>query len=310
MSKTAFVFAGQGAQFVGMGCDLADTLPSCRQWFDRASAVLGYDLAGLCSAGPMETLTRTDRCQPAIFVVSVACAEALQTTGAAPIPVATAGLSLGEWTALYAAGAIGFEEAVRALDLRGRAMQAACDASAGGMISVIGLSLETLIPLAAAAGVQVANINSVDQIVLSGTQAALTQAAAAAQTAGARKVIPLKVAGAYHSALMAPAAEKLAALLENLTFQTPSVPVLSNVSGRPHGRPDQIGDAMVAQVVSSVRWMDNVQWLLDQGVQTFIEFGPGKVLGGLIKRLDNTVTVANIQDRVSLEACVALLAAQ
>ncbi len=305
--KSALVFAGQGSQFVGMGRDLVASYPVCANLFERASNTLGYDMARLCFEGPIEALTRTDRCQPAIFTVSAACAAALRSEYPELAPAAVAGLSLGEWTALFDAGVIDFEDTVRVLELRGRAMQQACDGRAGGMVSVLGMSPADLEPVAKAAGVQIANINAADQVVLSGPSEAVAAAATAAQAAGARKTIPLKVAGAYHSELMTPAADRLAAMLKDMPLRSPTVPVLSNYSGTPHGTSDEIKNAMVAQVVSTVRWHDNVRWLLDHGVTTFIECGPGKVLGNLIKRLDKNVTVATIQDRDSLRTAVSLL---
>ncbi len=305
--KIALVFAGQGTQSVGMGRDLVETFPVCADLFDRASTTLGYDMKELCFEGPIDALTRTDRCQPAIFTVSAACVAALRSLVPDLSPVAVAGLSLGEWTALFDAGSIDFEDTLRVLELRGRAMQEACDQRPGAMVSVLGMDADTLAPLAKAAGAQIANINAPDQIVLSGTTEAVASAAEAARTAGARKTIPLKVAGAYHSDLMATAADRLADMLETISMQSPAVPVLSNYSGKPHGTVDEIKKAMVAQVVSTVRWHDNVRWLLDQGVTTLIECGPGRILGNMMKRLDRNISVANIEDRVSLKATADLL---
>lgn len=307
MAKTALIFPGQGAQFVGMGRELAEHYPQCAELFERASGVLGYDVAQLCFDGPIEALTRTDRCQPAIFVVSAACATALRSVCPSVDPLAVAGLSLGEWTALYYAGVMDFEDAVRILDLRGRAMQSACDIVEGSMVSVLGLSMEALAPITALAGVEISNINAPGQVVLSGAAAPVAAAAEAARQAGARKVIPLKVAGAYHSSLMASAADELSAFLQTISFRNPLIKVLSNADGEPHAGPDAIKQAMVKQVVGTVRWLDNTRWMLDAGVTTFIECGPGKVLSTIIKRLDSSAMVANIQDRASLETALTVL---
>ncbi len=305
MRKTAFVFAGQGSQFVGMGQGLREAIPLCDEYFKRASEALGYDVEKLCLEGPIEALTRTDLCQPAIFTVSAICAAALRERCPRLRPFAVAGLSLGEWTALFEAGVLDFEDTVRVLEERGRAMQEACEKNAGAMVSVLGMSPETVASLAFDAGVQVSNINAPDQVVFSGAQQAVSKAAACARNAGARKTIPLNVAGAYHSQLMQPAAERLAETLKKMNLRSPVIPVLSNVTGKPHGDPSDVKCAMVAQLVSTVRWLDNVRWLLDQGVNLFIECGPGKVLGNLIKRLDSSVMTVNIQDYDSLEEAVA-----
>ena len=309
MKQRAVVFAGQGAQAVGMGQDLAEAFPACRALFDRASAVLGYDLAQLCFAGPIEELTRTDRCQPAIFVVSVACYTALMQARPDLKWAGMAGLSLGEWTALHAAGVLSFEDAVRLLQARGRFMQEACDERKGGMGSVMGLALPEVEKIAAAAGVQVANLNAPDQTVLSGAWDPIQAADKAAQAAGAKRTVMLTVAGAYHSALMASAAAKLAQALAGVTLRPPAVPVVANVNGQPHGAPDAIRRLMVQQVTSPVRWLDDVQWFRGAGVTEFVECGPGKVLASLIKRIDKEAVVHSIQDRVTLDKAVAALQA-
>ncbi len=240
MKKRAVVFAGQGAQFVGMGKDLAAAYPECKNLFDRASAVLGYDLAKLCNEGPIEEITKSDKCQPAIFVTSAACLTALRKLYPEIEFVGTAGLSLGEWTALWAAGVVSFEEAVKILQVRGKAMQEACTERPGGMVSVMGLGMPELAKVCEAAGVQMANINSPEQIVLSGDKDKIGEAEKLAQSAGAKKTVILQVAGAFHSPLMASAAGKLEQVLNEVPLQAASMPVLSNVTGRPHGTPGEI----------------------------------------------------------------------
>ena len=300
-----FVFSGQGAQFAGMGGDLAKADPALMAMYDRANDALGFDLKAACFDGPAETLTRSDVCQPAIFTTSMVCAAAFMKARPNARPGCLAGLSLGEWTALHAAGVLNFEDALKILQARGRFMQEACEASPGGMLSVMGATPEQLQSLCDAAGVGVANINSSAQVVLSGARDAVEKAKALC--AGQKiKAIPLQVAGAFHSPLMAPAAEKLAAFLAGVPFAAPAVPVYANVTGKPHGA--DIRGAMLNQVTGTVRWLDGVQNMIASGVTSFIEFGPGKVLAGLIGRIDKNVKTFNVQDAASLEATAAAFA--
>lgn len=306
MSKTAAVFAGQGAQAVGMGRDLAEAFPECKALFRRANDALGFDLAKVCYEGPDTELTKTNIAQPAIFVVSAACLAALRAKKPDFAFDVAAGLSLGEWTALYAAGVVSFDQAVRILEARGRFMQEACEERAGGMVSVMKLTVEQIQAIATQTGLTMANINSSEQIVLSGPKDAVAAAEAAVKAAGGRAII-LNVAGAYHSPLMASAATKLAAVLANETFQAPSVPVVSNVTGQPHGGPDDIRTTMVAQVTGSVRWLDSVNWCAANGVDRYVEFGPGKTLTGLIKRIAPAAAASNVADAAQAEATAAAL---
>ena len=302
--KTVAMFAGQGAQAVGMGRDLAEAIPACRELFDRANEALGYDLASVCFEGPIEKLTRTDVCQPAIFVMSAACLAAVRERYPDFAFDYAAGLSLGEWTALYAAGAIGFEQGVRILEARGRFMQEACDARPGTMVCILRLAPEKVAEICDATGATMANINSAEQIVLSGTHEACDAAARLAAEAGGRAV-PLTVAGAYHSPFMESAAKALAETLAGEEFKTPSVPVLSNVTGRPHA-PDaaSIRQAMVDQVTHPVRWLGTVEWLRspETGVERFVEFGPGKTLSGLVKRIDRAAVAQNVDGLAAVDA--------
>jgi len=302
MAERALMFSGQGAQFVGMGKDLADAYPECRELYDRADEVLGFSLSAICFEGPQEELTKSNYCQPAIFVTSMACRAALASARADVTFLATGGLSLGEWTALHAAGALGYEDTLRVLEARGRFMQEACEATQGGMVSVMGLPLETLEEICAASGVHIANLNSKEQVVLSGERAAIENAEQRAKEAGARRTVVLKVAGAFHSPLMAPAAEKLAGVLADVNIAEPVMPVVANVTGEPHGTPDEIRRVMIAQVTSPVRWLSCVEWLGARGVSTYVECGPGKVLTGLVKRIDREASLHNIQDVSTLEA--------
>ncbi len=296
MNKLLAMFAGQGAQSVGMGKDLFDASETVRGLFRDASDVLGYDLAQVCFEGPMERLTRTDVCQPAVFVMSAACLAVRREKKPDFSFDAVAGLSLGEWTALYAAGAVEFRQTVRILEARGRFMQEACDAAPSTMVCVLRLPPEKVAEVCAASGAAMANINSQEQIALSGTVEACAEAAKAAAAMGGRAV-PLSVAGAYHSAFMAPAAEKLAAFLAGETLSAPAVPVLSNVTGRPHASdPEAIKKAMVAQVTSPVRWLDTVLGLRADGFTDFVEFGPGKTLSGLVRRIDREAPASSVFD--------------
>ena len=305
MSGKAIVFAGQGAQFVGMGKDLAGAYPECKELFDRADEVLGYKLSDICFAGPESELTKTNHCQPAIFVVSMACYKALcLEAGGAPEVVGAAGLSLGEWTALHMAGSLGFEDTVRILASRGEFMQDACDEREGSMVSVIGLADELVAEVCEKAGVEVSNLNSVGQTVLSGEKAAIEEAAKLAGEAGAKKTIVLKVAGAYHSSLMSSAAERLSEVLGGVEFCDPSVPVLANATGMPHGGAAAIGSNMIKQVTETVKWVSCIEWFKANGVNEYVECGPGRVLSGLIRRIDKSAEVCNIQDVESLKRCV------
>lgn len=307
MKTRAVVFAGQGAQFVGMGKDLAEAFPECRALFERASAALGFDVLKLCAEGPIEALTKSDNCQPAIFVASMACYTALKSRVPGMHPAGLAGLSLGEWTALHAAGVLSFEDTVKILRARGQFMQEACNERQGGMVSVMGLPMAELEKISAQAGVQIANINSAEQVVLSGDKAGIVEAEKLAQAAGAKKTVPLTVAGAFHSKLMASAASRLEAMLAGVTFGRPGVPVLSNVTGQPHGEPADIKAAMVRQVTSSVQWVSDIEWLKRAGVTEYVECGPGKVLAGLIKRIDKEAATLSIQDAATLDKAVAAL---
>lgn len=303
----AVIFAGQGAQFVGMGRDLAEAYPECRALYEKADAVLGYALSSICFEGPEEALTKTSHCQPAIFVTSLACLAALEKRVPGIEWAAAAGLSLGEWTALHRAGALTFEDTVRVLEARGRFMQEACEERDGAMVSVIGPTAEAMAPICAETGVEIANLNSPGQTVLSGERAAIEAAEKLAKEAGAKLTVILKVAGAYHSSLMAPAARQLEALLKDVTIQTPTIPVVANVTGLPHGDPDAIRETMVRQVTASVRWIDGVEWIKQRGVTAYVECGPGRVLSGLIKRIDSTAGLHNIQDAATLEKAVSEL---
>ena len=299
-------FAGQGAQFPGMGKDLAEADPAIMAYFDAANEALGFDLKTLCFEGPAEALTRSDICQPAIFTVSIACYEAFRKANPSARLDVAAGLSLGEWTALCAAGVLDFQTALRILQARGRYMQEACEANPSGMISIMGAAPEQLQTICEGSGCTVSNINSDAQQVISGTHEAVAKAAELATAAGVKNVV-LQVAGAFHSPFMTPAREKLAAFVADIPFRTPAIPVLSNATGDFHAPDgDAIKAAMLRQVDSPVHFSDCVK-AATKGGDLFIEFGPGKVLSGLIRRIDRANAVANVQDCASLEAVTAKL---
>jgi [acyl-carrier-protein] S-malonyltransferase len=291
--KKAILFPGQGSQSVGMGRDFYDAIPECKALFDKANEVLGYDIADICFNGPEDELKKSHNTQPAIFTVSAAAFEAMKLKKPMNFDYA-AGHSLGEWGALYAAGAISFEDTLRVLKARGEFIQAACVANPGAMLAVINLDRDALEKIAAETGVTLANINSPDQIVLSGTAEGIAKAEVLCKAAGAKRALPLPVAGAFHSPLMAPAAERLAAFLEGIHLNEPVIPVLSNVTGAPHVNVEAIRAGMIAQITGSVRWVESMQWLSAQGVTEAVECGPGKVLAGLMKRIDKNVSVSNI----------------
>ena len=307
MSKTALLFAGQGAQVVGMGKDFFDQLPGAREWFEKANTSLGYDLAAICFNGPDSELTKTEHAQPGIYLVSWIAFQLLRQRAPALQYEATAGLSLGEFTALAAAGAVTFEEGLNLVRQRGRFMQEACDVTRGGMAAVIGLDETPTREVCAETGLVLANLNCPGQLVISGEADRIENAVDLAKSRGARRAIPLPVAGAYHSPLMASAQPKLQVELDGLDIKTPSVPVISNVTGSAHGTPEEIKSRMVEQVTSSVLWEASIRSLLTQGVTRFIELGPGTALSGFMKRIDKSVEMLHVADFASLETTVQAL---
>jgi len=300
MAKRAIIFPGQGAQMVGMGQSFT-TDPALKPLFDEASDVLGWDLAKLCVEGPQEELTKSDKAQPAIFVVSMAALKALQNRKEVSFD-AVAGLSSGEWAALNAADAVSYSDTLKILEARGRLMQAACESNPGGMISIIGLSMDQLKDVAAQAGIEIANINSAVQVVLSGSKEGVAKAEPIAKEMGAKRAIILPVAGAFHSSLMQEAADAFSEAIADITLNSPRVPVLSNVSGQFHTEVSEIAASMVSQITSSVQWVANVEAMRESGVTEYIECGPGKVLAGLIKRIDKDASTHNIQSVEDAEA--------
>ncbi len=300
--KTALVFPGQGAQSVGMVGDWCESLPAARELFRRAADILGYDLAAICTAGPAEKLNTTAVSQPAILVTSLAALEVLKSRDPAPLEQAalTAGLSLGEYTALVFAGALDFDDAVRLVDVRGRAMQECAELRPGAMVAVLGLDRAAVAKLCeecrGADVLEVANVLCPGNVVASGSAEACRRLEDAATAAGAMKCVALDVAGAFHTVLMQPAVERLTEALAKANVRSPRIPVVSNVDARPHHDPTEIRSLLARQVVGVVEWHSSIEYLLGQGVRTFWEVGPGRVLRGLMKRIDRTAACHGVLD--------------
>jgi [acyl-carrier-protein] S-malonyltransferase len=291
----AWVFPGQGAQHVGMGADLADSSATARAVFTAADIALDLSLSHICFEGPEDELTRTVNTQPAIVTHSIAAlSAALETDVIEARPAFVAGHSLGEYAALVAAGAIGFDEGVQLVRERGRLMQEACDAEPGTMAAVLGLEPDVLAPIAAEHGASLCNANAPGNITIGGTTAAVEAASAAATEAGAVKVVPLAVSGAFHTPLMQTAADGLRDALSGVEFKQPRTPIVSNVTATPLEDPTTFGTELVDQVTNPVMWAASVQCMQAAGVTTLIEFGPGRVLGGLARRIDRDLNTINI----------------
>jgi len=303
----ALVFPGQGAQYVGMGASLAAASPAAKAVLDEADEILGMSLSGMLADGPETELTRTDISQPAILVASWMAHQALCERQGAPECAAVAGLSLGEYTALVAAGALGFGDALRLVRIRGEAMQAAADARAGGMVALIGADEASAAALCDAVRGDgqvhpVANLNSPGQVVIAGDAAACQRAAAAVKDHGIRRGIALSVAGAFHSPHMAPAAERLGQAIAETRFADPTVPVYANVTAEPVRDADGIGELLIRQLTEPVRFADSCLAMAEAGVDRFLELGPGKTLSGMIARTVEGATCVNLDTADDLSA--------
>ncbi|MDQ2681183.1 MAG: ACP S-malonyltransferase [Candidatus Eremiobacteraeota bacterium] len=298
------IFPGQGSQNVGMGADIARRSPQAASIFDRAAAVLGYDLLALQSSGPEEKLRETQFSQPAIFVTNIAIYEAV---GDSLQPVVSAGHSFGEICSLTIAGSLEFEDALRIVDERGKAMQSAADRAPGGMSAVLGLDAERIREVVARVReekhtrLQLANFNSPTQIVISGDLAGVQAAGEAMLEAGAKRVVPLNVSGAWHSALMEPAIERFKRIVDAATFQLPQFTVISNVDAQPYESVDSIKRNLVRSITDEVRWHETAQRLLEHPLEMVIEFGANPVLAPLMKRLPNAPSVMNVSDYAGVE---------
>ena len=309
--KTAFLFPGQGAQVVGMGIEIAHSYDIAAKIFEQANEILGFDLSRICSEGPAEELNSTAISQPAIFATSAAILEILRTQDKTSNlhPDVTAGLSLGEYTALYAAGIFSFEDALKLVQKRGQAMQAAADATEGTMVSIIGLDEEKIHLLCEQAGedelLEPVNFNCPGQIVVSGTKPACKRAKELAQKYGAIKAVRLDVAGAFHTSMMSSAAENLREALSDCEISPPStIKIIANINAEYYQDEEQIADGLVKQLTSPILWQKCMEQLLEDGIEEFYEIGPGRVLTGLMKRINRKIKVNNISTAQSLSELI------
>lgn len=298
--KSFFVFSGQGAQKVGMGRDLYKSSAAAKDIFDQADAALGWSISAICFDGPAEKLTESKYCQPAIYTMSCAALAAFKEKYADIEATACAGLSLGEYAALFAGEAFSFTDGLKLIARRGELMDAACNETSGGMASVLGGDEAIIKEVCLECGIQVANFNSPGQIVISGEKEKVTAAVAELKARGMRKVIPLKVAGAFHSKLMATAGEQLSEVLADTPMQMPKTPVYQNFTAEVGESVDELRDNLKAQVAGSVRWEECVRQMIAAGGDTMIEFGPGNVLTGLLRRTDKEIKYFNVNSIESL----------
>ena len=304
MAKIAFVFPGQGAQSVGMGQDVFHAKEASKRIFERADEVLGIKLTELIFNGPETELKLTYNTQPALLTASIALYEKAKELQIRPDFVA--GHSLGEYSALVAAGVMSFDDAVRMVRLRGEYMDEAVPAGQGAMAAVLGADRDKLRQLCeeisgTAGAVELANLNCPGQIVISGTKEGVSLAAERVKETGAKRAIPLEVSGPFHSSLMKPASEKLARSLAEVTMNPPQIPVVANVTAQAETDAGRIGELLVRQVYSPVLWEDSIAWMIEQGVDTFIEIGPGSVLSGLIKKISRDVQTYSLNSVASIE---------
>ena len=304
-SEMAFIFPGQGSQHPGMGKDLADRFPAARQIFEEADEALGFSLSELCFNGPAEQLQLTENTQPAILTVSIAALRAAQSEGF-PRAEFVAGHSLGEYSALVAAGGLNLGDAIRTVRARGRYMQEAVPVGTGAMAAILGADLETVNAGCEQASegevCSAANINSPSQVVIAGAAGAIDRAIVILKERGAKRAMKLNVSAPFHCAMMKPAQDRLAADLETIQFSDSEIPLVTNVDARAVRSADLLRDSLVRQVSQPVRWLESVEFLISQGVKTFIEIGPGKVLSGLVRQIDRSVQCVNVEDEGSLRA--------
>jgi [acyl-carrier-protein] S-malonyltransferase len=302
-SAIAFLFPGQGSQQVGMGKDLAEQFPVARQIFEEADTALGFALSEICFNGPADQLQLTENTQPAILTVSIAALRAMEAEGF-PKPDFVAGHSLGEYSALVAAGSLSLTDAVKTVRARGRYMQEAVPVGVGAMAAILGADLDVVMTACAEAAegqiCSAANINSPNQVVIAGDTAAIDRAIELLKERGARRAMKLNVSAPFHCALMQPAQERLAVDLNEIPFQDVVTPIVTNVDARAISSGAEARDALVRQVSQPVRWLESVEFLISQGVQSLVEVGPGKVLSGLMRQIDRSLRCVNVEDKASL----------
>ena len=302
MVKMAYVFPGQGSQSVGMGFELYRASPAARKVFDEADAALGFPLSQLIFHGPDNDLQDTINSQPSIMTVSIACWKACEELLGAEVqqPVSVAGHSLGEYTSMVVSGVVSFEDGVRLVRERGRLMQQASIERPGGMAAIIGLNELVLEEICQETGVELGNINSDEQVVISGDKIAVARAMDLASARGARKIIALPVSGAFHSSLMQQAQEGLADVIATLDFQNPKIPIIANSNSAPLATADQVKNELIQGLCQCVQWKNSVRYMVNSGVSHFVEFGPTRVLTSLIKRIDPSVQAVTLSDPASI----------
>lgn len=296
MVECAYVFPGQGAQYVGMGKDLYNNYDAAKETFEQANRALGFDITKVCFEGPIEELTETENCQPAVLTVSIAAFKAFRLHNKKFEPRGALGLSLGEYSALVAAGALAFGDAVRLVRLRGQFMEEAAKQFPGKMLSIIGLPTETVEDISREAGCEIANLNCPGQVVVSGSKDSIEKAVNISKQKGALKTIILQVSGAFHSSLMSEAGQRLKKEFSKISFFEPELPVISNVNATPETKPEDIKENLIDQVSCTTRWEESIKYVALRKINTFLEIGPGKVLKGLIKRIDPSLLVHNIEN--------------
>jgi len=296
VQDVSYIFPGQGAQYVGMGKELYEAYPESKEVFDKANQFLKFDLTKLCFEGPKEELTSTENSQVAILVHSIAALRALESNPAAQFdPKFALGLSLGEYSALIASGSLSFEDGVKLVRKRGQFMQKASEKNPGKMACIVGMELGELEKLCNGFGCEVANLNCPGQVVISGSSSAVELTASTAKEKGAKRAIMLEVSGAFHSSLMDYANEKLEKEIESVTFNPPKYPVICNVTAKPTQDPEEIKKNLITQVNTRTLFSDSIRYVASQGIKTYLEIGPGSVLKGLLRRIDKSLTVINLE---------------